>query len=293
MNTIALIQTFCKVVQARSFSVAARQLAISAAAVSKQVSLLEAQLGVSLLERTTRKVSLTSVGETYYFEVQKVLKALDEANNTVAMSLAEPRGLLRVKSSRFFAEQIILARMPEFKAKYPELTLDLQIAEQVPHMLEEELDIVFGMSSQVASNSVQKKITTTRYVFCASPDYLARRGYPEKPGDLQAHHYLTHSMRQPNNSWTFPSGETVYLEPTLYLNDAEALCDSACRGLGIVALHHYQVAEALKRGALLEILAGYAMPTIPVYLFYHPTRFMQPKVRVWIDEMSANLSAFM
>ncbi|CDZ77451.1 D-malate degradation protein R [Legionella massiliensis] len=293
MNTIALIQTFCKVVQARSFSVAARQLGISAAAVSKQVSLLEAQLGVSLLERTTRKVFLTSVGETYYFEVQKVLHALDEANNTVAISQAEPKGLLRVKSSRFFAEQIILARMPEFKRKYPELTLDLQIAEQVPHMLEEELDIVFGMSTQVASNSVQKKITTTRYVFCASPDYLEQYGHPEKPSDLQAHHYLTHSMRQPNNSWIFPSGETVYLEPILYLNDAAALCDSACRGLGIVALHHYQVAQALEQGSLVEILVNYAMPTIPVYLFYHPTRFMQPKVRVWIEEMSANLRSFM
>ncbi|MDI9817915.1 MULTISPECIES: LysR family transcriptional regulator [unclassified Legionella] len=293
MNTIALIQTFCKVAQYRSFTAAARQLSVSAAAVSKQISLLEAELGASLFERTTRKVVLTSVGEAYYQEVQSVLQALEQANSVVMASQAKPQGVLRVKSARFFAEKIILPRMPEFYARYPEVILDLQIAEQVPHLLDEGLDVVFGMSMQVASNSIQKKITTTRYVFCASPEYLSRFGHPAHPADLNKHRYLTHSMRQPDNRWTFASGETVYLEPVLYVNDAAALSDSACRGLGIVALHHYQVAEVLARGELIELFSGLAMPVIPVYLFYHPARFIQPKVRVWIEVMSANLSPFM
>lgn len=293
MNTIALIQTFCKVAQCRNFTVAAKQLAISAAAVSKQISLLESELGVSLFERTTRKVSLTSVGESYYLEVQTVLQALEQANSVIAASQAEPKGLLRVKSSRFFAEQIILPRMPAFFASYPQVILDLQIAEEVPHLLDEGLDVVFGMSMQVASNSIQKKITTTRYVFCASPDYLMQYGKPEKPTDLQKHTYLTHSMRQPNDSWTFASGETVHLEPKLYFNDAAALCDSACRGLGIVALHHYQVADALKQQKLIELFPNHRMPIIPVYLFYHPARFVQPKVRIWIEAMSVDLKLFM
>ncbi len=151
---------------------------------------------------------------------------------------------------------------------------------------------MFGMSAQVASNSIQK-ITTTRYVFCASPAYLARFGTPEKAIELQKHRYLTHSMRQPNNSWIFASGETVYLEPSIYLNDAAALCDCACRGMGIAALHHYQVAKALERGELVELLPAYTMPVIPIYLFYHPARFIQPKVRVWIETMSATLKDFM
>ncbi|KTC87604.1 MULTISPECIES: LysR family transcriptional regulator [Legionella] len=293
MNTIALIQTFCKVVQCRSFTGAAKQLAISPAAVSKQVSLLESELGVSLLERTTRKVLLTSVGQVYYQEVQTVLQALEQANSVVSASQTEPHGLLRVKSSRYFAETIILPRLPAFSARYPQINLDLQIAEQVPHLLDEGLDVVFGMSISVASNSIQKKITTTRYVFCASPEYLERFGTPEKPSDLQDHHYLTHSMRNPNDQWIFPSGETVYLNPRLYLNDAEALCDSACRGLGITALHHYQAAEALKTGKLVEVLSKYRMPIIPVYLFYHPARFIQPKLRVWIEIMTADLDSFM
>ncbi|KTD38670.1 transcriptional regulator [Legionella nautarum] len=293
MNTIALIQTFCKVVQCRSFTGAAKQLAISPAAVSKQVSLLESELGVSLLERTTRKVLLTSVGEAYYQEVQTVLQALEQANSIISASQTEPQGLLRVKSSRYFAETIILPRLPAFSAHYPQIKVDLQIGEQIPHLLDEGLDVVFGMSTQVASNSIQKKITTTRYVFCASPEYLARFASPEKPSDLQRHHYLTHSMRNPNDQWIFPSGETIYLNPVLYLNDAAALCDSACRGLGIIALHHYQVAEALKAGKLVEVLPKYRMPLIPVYLFYHPARFIQPKLRVWIETMTADLASFM
>ena len=293
MNTLSLIQTFCKVVQCKSFTAAAKQLAISAAAVSKQVSLLEAELGVALLARTTRKVALTSIGEAYYKEIQAVLLALEQANSVIASSQAEPKGLLRVKSSRFFAEKIILPRMREFSLNYPQVILDLQVAEEIPHLLEDDLDIVFGMSRQVASNSIQKKITTTRYVFCASAEYLSRYGNPEKPTDLLEHHYLTHSMRQPNDSWTFASGETIYLRPNLYLNDATALCSCACQGLGIVALHHYQVAEALAQGKLIEILPDYPMPIIPVFLFYHPARFIQPKARVWIEMMTNNLSNFM
>lgn len=293
MNTIALIQTFCKVAQCRSFTGAAKELGFSPAAVSKQVSLLEAELGVSLLERTTRKVFLTSVGEAYYQEVQAVLHALEQANSVVAASQIEPKGLLKVKSSRYFAETVILPRMLAFSTRYAQVCLDLQIAEEIPHLLDEGLDVVFGMSTQVASNSIQKKITTTRYVFCASPDYLARFGNPQKPSDLQRHRYLTHSMRNPNNQWVFASGEVVNLEPTLYLNDAAALCDSACRGLGITALHHYQVAEALECGKLVEVLPKYRMPVIPVYLFYHPARFIQPKVRIWIEAMTSDLASFM
>lgn len=293
MNTLGLIQTFCKVAQYRSFTAVAKQLAISAAAVSKQISLLEADLGATLLERTTRKVSLTAVGEAYYREAQGILQALEQAKTVVMASQAEPIGTLRIKSSRFFAENIILPRMPDFTHQYPQIIVDMQIAEEVPHLLAEELDVVYGMSMQVASNSIQKKITTTRYVFVASPKYLERHGYPKKPADLQKHAYLTHSMREPNNSWTFASQETIHLNPILYLNDAAALCESACRGLGIVALHHYQVAKCLEEGTLIELFPENKQLIIPVYLFYHPARFLQPKLRVWIEAMTQDLQPFM
>ncbi len=289
MNTLGLIQTFCKVVQCASFTAAAKALHISGAAVSKQISLLEAELGVMLLNRTTRHVTLTETGETYYQEVQSVLLALDKAYGVIAAAKEEPAGMLRVKSSRYFAERIIIPRLPEYKKRYPRVILDLQIAEQIPHLLEEDLDVVFGMSAQVASNSIQKKITSTRYVFCASPDYLAVHGWPEQPSDLQKHDYITHTMRTPNDRWVFQSGETIYFKPLLYLNDAQAMLDCAIKGLGIVALHHYQVAHALANGELVEILEHHRMSPISVFLYYHPGRYMQPKVKTWVEFMSQNL----
>ncbi|RMX22127.1 LysR family transcriptional regulator [Legionella jordanis] len=293
MNTLTYIQTFYKVVQLRSFTAAAKQLGISVAAVSKQMRALEMELGVSLLERTTRRLSLTTIGQAYFREIEQVLQALEHAEIVVAAAQAEPTGLLRVKSSRFFAENVILPRMLMFRQKYPKLELDLSIAEEVPHLLEENLDVVYGMSMSVASNSIQKKISTTRYVFCASPAYLQEAGMPKKPTDLQQHNYLTHSMRSPNDKWTFPTGEVVVLKPALYLNDAATLASCAIHGLGIVALHHYQVADALAKGELVELFKDLPMPIIPLFLFYHPARFLQPKIRVWVEAMSTGLKPFM
>lgn len=293
MNKIALIQTFCKVAQYCNFTGAAKSLNISAAAVSKQIKHLEQELGVALFLRTTRKVTLTSVGAAYYQEVQSVLLALEHACGVISTSKIEPSGVIRVQSSRFFAEKIILPRMPAFQDKYPKVILDLQIAEEIPHLFEESLDVVFGMSLSVASNSVQKKISTTRYVFCASPEYVQKQGLPASIFDLKNHRYLTHGMRKPSDCWVFEGDVTVSLNPTLYVNDAEALTDCACRSMGIAALHHYQVAEALQQGLLVDVLPEVPMPAIPLFLYFNPAKFMQPKVKLWIDAMVSGLPAFM
>jgi len=287
MNTLGLIQTFCKVVQCGNFTAAAKELNISAAAVSKQISLLEEELGISLLQRTTRQVSLTEIGAHYYHEVQDVLLALDKANGIVAAAKEEPVGVLRVKSARYFMEQFIIPRLPAYRESYPKVSLDLQIAEHIPHLLEEDLDIVFGLSASVASNSIRKKITSTRYVVCASPHYIQTHGRPNYPADLAKHHYITHTMRTPNDVWSFASGEQVYLKPVIYLNDAQAMVECAMRSLGVVIAHHYQVANALACGDLLELLEHHRMPQIPIFMYYHPGRYMQPKVKTWIDFMGS------
>lgn len=293
MNKIALIETFCKVVQLGTFTGAAKSMGISAPAVSTQIQHLERHLGVALLIRTTRKVTLTTIGASYYKEVQGVLLALEQASSVISSLIMEPAGVIRVQSSRYFTEKIILLRMPAFQEKYPKVILDLQIAEEVPHLFEEELDVVFGMSLSVASNSVQKKISKTRYVFCAAPAYIQKYGLPASVRDLENHRYLTHSMRNPNDSWVFASGETVFFKPAMYLNDAAALADCACKGMGIVALHAYQVAEALQHGSLINIFPALEMPDIPVFLYYNPAKFMQPKVKFWIDAMTLDIPACM
>lgn len=287
MNTLGLIQTFCKVVQCANFTAAAKELHISAAAVSKQVNLLEEELGILLLHRTTRRVALTEIGKHYYHQVQEVLLALDKANGIVAAAKEEPVGLLRVKSARFFMEQCIIPRLLAYKKSYPKIILDLQVAEHIPHLLEEELDVVFGLSASVASNSIRKKITTTRYVVCASPSYIHAHGLPQQPLDLSKYHYITHTMRTPNDVWTFSTGESIYLKPVLFLNDAQAMVECAKRGLGITIVHHYQAAELLACGDLIELLPNHRMPQIPIFMYYHPGRYMEPKVRSWLDFMGS------
>lgn len=293
MNTLLLMQTFCKVAQHRGFNAAAKALGISPAAVSKQITSLEEALGVTLFERTTRKVALTVIGEAYYTEVQAVLLALEQSNNLIAGYKSQPEGLLRVMSSRYFAEHIILPRMPAFSQNHPKVRLDLQIAEEVPHLLEEGLDVVFGMSAAVASNAVQKKITTTRYVLCASADYLRQYGYPKQVDDLNHHRFITHKMRAPNDSWIFLSGETLVFKPAVYVNDAAAMAAFAVNGLGLAFLHHYQVADALASGQLLEVLPEQRLPVIPVFLYYHPGRFLQPKIKSWVQAMSRDIPGFL
>lgn len=288
MNTLGLIQTFCKVVHCANFTAAAKELGVSAAAVSKQISLLEEELGIQLLQRTTRHVALTEIGAHYYQEVQEVLLALDKANGIIAAAKEEPVGLLRVKTGRYFMEHFIIPRLAAYRAAYPKVDLDLQIAEHIPHLLEEDLDIVFAMSADVASNSIRKKLTRTRYVVCAAPSYLQNYGEPNEPSDLAKHQYLTHTMREPNNVWTFPSQESVYFRKIIYLNDAQAMMECAVQGLGITILHHYQVAKALEQGVLVEVLSKHRMPLIPILMYYHPGRFMQPKVRSWIEFMGSN-----
>ncbi|QRN04402.1 LysR family transcriptional regulator [Legionella sp. MW5194] len=293
MNTLLLMQTFCKVAEYRSFHAAANALGISPAAVSKQITSLEDTLGVTLFERTTRKVALTVIGEAYYGEAQAVLLALEQSNNLIAGYKSQPEGLLRVMSSRYFAEHIILPRMPSFSQQYPNVRLDLQIAEEVPHLLQEGLDVVFGMSTAVASNAVQKKITTTRYVLCASPHYLQQYGHPKRIEDLKPHRFITHKMRTPNGSWTFPGGETVVFEPAVYVNDAATMAALAVSGMGLAFLHHYQVAQQLAEGQLLEVLPEQRLPIIAVFLYYHPGRFLQPKIKSWVEAMTRDVPAFL
>lgn len=283
------MQTFYQVATHQSLTMASRALGLSVAAVSKQINQLEIQLGVVLFTRSTRKVALTSIGEAYYHEVQNVFGALEQADSVINSVKAKPRGRLRVKSARFFAEKIILPRLPLFQQQYPDIVVDLQIAEEIPHLIEENLDVVFGMSVLLPTQAMQKKISSTRYVFCASPAYLGHYGYPKHLDDLQHHRYITHSMRQPNDEWVFPSGEKVLFKPSLYLNDAEAIVSCVKQGLGIALVHAYQIAESLASKEVLMLFPSLEMPMVPIFLYYHPARFMQPKVRVWIDCMTANI----
>lgn len=288
MSKLERINAFIAVVEQNGFAAAARKEGISTAAISRQVARLEADLQVELLQRTTRQISLTEIGAEYYQLSKKALADLVEAEITISNSRSEPTGLLSVTSSRYFAMKYLIPKLSEFRALYPKLQVKVELAERFPDLTEEHIDLIFGVSMEGPEALVRRQVATTRYVLCASPSYLEQYGEPRLPTDLSQHAYITHTMRKPDNVVKLKGNKKIYLEPTLWLNDSRALCECAIQGMGIVSLHDYVVADALADGSLIEILPEFSEPNQPVYLYYQQSRYLQPKIRRFIDFYTAN-----
>lgn len=289
MSKLEQIFAFLDVIQEHGFAAAARKHGISTAAISRQVGRLEKDLGVQLLIRTTRQVSLTEAGTQYYKHCQAIVAELAEAESSIANSLKEATGTLHVTSTRYFAETHLLPSLSEFLKLNPKLTLKLELAERFPDLVEENIDVFFGCALEGPPDLVRKQVSTTRYVLCASPSYLKKYGTPKTPADLIKHRYITHSMRQPANVISFKNGKEIYVEPVIWLNDTRAMRTCALQDLGIIKLHHYSVDDVLQEGRLVEILKEFQEPKQPVYLYYKQSRYLQPKIRRFIDFYTSKL----
>lgn len=289
MSKLERINAFISVVEQNGFAAAARKEGVSTAAMSRQVARLESDLGVELLQRTTRQIALTEVGTEYYQYSKKALADLMEAEIAISNSREEPTGLLSVTSSRYFAMKYLIPQLPKFMALNPKLQVKVELAERFPDLTEENIDLIFGVSLEGPSALVRRQVALTRYVLCASPIYLEKYGAPHIPTDLSKHLYITHSMRKPDNVITFKDNKKIYVEPILGLNDSQAMCACAMQGMGIVSLHDYIVADALADGRLIEILPEFSTRNQPIYLYYQQSRYLQPKIRRFIDFYTSNL----
>lgn len=283
MSKLERIQAFIDVAEENGFAAAARKQGVSTAAISRQISALEAELGVQLLKRSTRQMSLTEIGLQYFQHCKKLLLELAEAENAIAGSQQQAQGLLRITSTRYFALTHLIPRLPEFMAQNPQLAIQFELAERFPDLAQEGIDILFGVTIEGPPGLVRRRVATTRYVICASPTYLKKHGTPHTPAELSHHHYIAHSMRKPVDVLTFKEGKEVYLEPMLSINDIRAMRECAILGLGIVKLHDYEAADALRDNRLVEILSDYQVPHYSVYLYYQQSRYLQPKIRRFID----------
>ncbi|MBS0351116.1 MAG: LysR family transcriptional regulator [Proteobacteria bacterium] len=283
MSHFSQIAAFIAVVEQSSFAAAARQFNVSTAAISRQVARLEADLHIQLLYRTTRRVALTEVGAEYYQQCKKALEGLAEAERTISASQAMATGILNITSSRYFALQYLLPRLPKFLAENPKLHIKIELAERFPDLEKENIDLIFGMSMPESLDLVRKRVATTRYVLCAAPQYLKKYPQPKTPEDMHRHRYLAHSMRQPDNVLVFKNSREVTIQPFLRINDSQALRDCAIQSMGVVQLHDYLVADALKDGRLIELLKNFSQLQQPIYLYYKKNRYLQPKIRNFID----------
>jgi DNA-binding transcriptional LysR family regulator len=283
MSKLERIATFISVVDEDGFAAAARKKGVSTAAVSRQVTALESELGTQLLQRTTRQLALTEMGDEYYQQCKKTLNELFDAEVALLQSKNEATGVLRVMANRYFAITHILPKLPEFMRLNPNLRISFQLAESFPNLEKDGIDILFGVSVEGSDELVRRRVATTRYVLCASPKYLKKHGRPKIPTDLTKHCYITHSIRKPDNTIEFKDRKTIHVNPLLWLNDSYAMRECAIQSMGIVNLHDYMVADALGDGRLIEVLPNYQEPEKQVYLYYRKSRHLQPKIRRFID----------
>lgn len=283
MRKLEHLETFIKVVEASSLALAAKRLGVSPTAVSKQISALESDLQVSLLSRTTRRLELTEMGHIYYEHCKKVLEKIDDLDGILHAQQQEPSGELTVLTSHYFADQWIIPHLQEFFGKYKKITLDLSIISRASDLLREDIDLFFGIAHSLPPEAIQQELAKGHFTLCASPSYLREHGTPKHPQELPHHRFITYSVRQTSNRLSFNNGMEIHLHPLLRVSDTKMMISSALQGLGFIKLHHLEAEKYLLAGTLVEILSPFREPPEPIYFGYYQHRYLQPKVRHFIE----------
>jgi len=286
MDKFAAIRVFIKVVEEGSFTRAAGELRLSRSAASKTVIELEQELGVQLLQRTTRSVSPTEQGRIYYERCQMILGELDEADAEVGGLQTTARGVLRVNAPMSFGTLHLGRSLGDFMARYSQIRLELILSDQLIDPVAQGFDVTLRIGELVSSSLIARKIVPARRVICAAPTYLDRRGTPTHPGELRDHDCLNYGYLATGNQCklTGPDGDHwVQLPWRMCTNNAQLLRDAAIHGQGIALLPTFIVGGDLRRGALRAILPDFEPPELALYAIYARTEPLPTKCRVFID----------
>ena len=287
MDNLTDIAVFVRVVERASFTMAADDLGLSRAVVSKYISRLEKRLGSRLLHRTTRRLSLTEAGAALFEASRGAIERIEEAEAALAQLQSQPRGRLRVSAPMSFGILHLGPAMAEFARAYPAVTLDMRLDDRYVNLVEEGFDVAVRIGALSDSSLVARKLAATRAVVCASPHYLARQGEPESPEDLAAHDCLLYSYLSTANVWRFsaPDGREIPVAVTgsFRINNGIVLAEAAVAGHGIVMAPTFYVGPLIRDKRLKQILARYRLPDLPIHAVYPQRTHVPPKVRVFID----------
>jgi DNA-binding transcriptional LysR family regulator len=286
MDKLASLKAFTKVVEHGNFSEAGRELRLSRSAVSKYVIELERELGVQLLNRTTRSVSPTDNGLAYYRRCIAVLADLEEADLAVTQGQVEPRGVLRVNAPMSFGTLHLGHAIADFMGRHPDLSIQLVLGDHFADPVQEGYDVTLRIADLASSSLIARRIVTARRVLCAAPAYLGERGTPLHPNDLKTHDCLSYDHLATGTQWklTGPDGDHwIQVAWNLSANNAEVLNDAAVEGRGIALLPTFIAGPDLQAGRLVAILTDYRAPELSLYAIYPPTRHLAAKVRLFID----------
>ncbi len=280
------------VVETGSFVRAGERLGLSATSVSRAVAALEAHLDVRLLYRTTRRVSLTDAGRTYYRYAVDLLADLAEAEAAVSADSRTASGVLRLSAPVTFGVLHLAPLLPRFRQQHPGLTLDLSLDDRITDLVEEGRDLAVRISRELlATTLVARPLTSTQLVVCAAPSYLARFGAPQSPEELGRHQCLLYSYADQAGQWAFraPDGSVhhVAVKGVMIANNGDVLRLAALAGEGIVVQPSFIVGDDLLSGRLVPLLQDYALPPLKVYAVYPGRRHLPAKVRLFIEFLKA------
>jgi len=292
MQDISAIPVFTAVIEQGSFSKAAEKLNITKSAVSKRISGLEAQLGVKLLHRTTRKLSLTEAGERYFRYAIQALHAAQEAENAATELQNVPQGTLRISVPMSFGRLHLAPIIPTFLKQYPQIEIHMDMSDTWSDVIAGGFDIALRAADLPDSSLIARKITKIHSVLCASPEYLTEFGTPKTPHALIQHNCLLYSYHSVINEWKFIKNDeevTVQISGNYQVNNSEALRESVLQGLGIGRLTTFVAGKDIKEGRLVPILNTYKMPYQTLYAVFPEKQYMPVKIRVFIDFIISHL----
>lgn len=288
MDNLTDVAVFVRVVERGSFTRAADELELSRAVVSKYLTRLEERLGVRLLNRTTRRLSLTEAGAELFAASQGALERIAEAEGAITRLQREPRGTLKINAPMSFGILELAPALPAFLEKYPDVQVDLRMDDRHVDLVEEGFDVGVRITQRLAESSlVARRLLGCKQFVCASPAYLAAHGEPESPEDLAAHNCILYQHAAAANVWRFRAagGRDVAVAVTgnLRANNGIAEREAAVRGVGILLTPSFYVSAELKTGTLKRILREYSLPELSLYLIYPKRSHVPPKVRVFVD----------
>jgi DNA-binding transcriptional LysR family regulator len=280
---------FVRTVDAGSFSAASRLIGSSQSAVSKSVGRLERRLGVRLIQRSTRTLSLTSEGTAYYERVAPLLRAIEEAEDVIQVA-STAKGLLRVSAPQEFGRLLIATWAPEFLARHPAVKLELNVTDRNVDIIREGYDLAIRMGALRDTELVSRKLADLHWILVASPAYLEKRGRPETIEDLRSHscvRYLTAGRPWP---FEFASGESVVPDGQFDTDDSGSIRQAALNAAGIAYQLRMTVTDYLKEGRLVEVLPHLAMPSLPAYALHAFGRQLPLRGRLFIDFLVEELT---
>ena len=285
MDRLRAMQVFVQIVDSGSLTAAADALDVSVPSVVRSLAALERAVGVRLLNRTTRRSSLSDEGREYYERCRRVLSEVEAADAALSARRLEPKGRLRLTAPEMYGRLCVAPVVMEFAAKYPGVEVELLLLDRVVDLVEEGIDAAIRISRLPESSLVAVRVGETRRVLCAAPTYLRNAGMPETPADLASHRCVLFTGLTSNNEWSF-AGEPptrVPIRPVLRTNQFDVAINAVLQGLGCGQFLCYQVQALMGKSKVTRILGKFEPLPVPIQVVYPHARFLSPNVRAFVD----------